>query len=203
MLSVKERQIKLAFLGYYKGNIDGINGPLTKESVLNLQKDYFVNNNFRHDIDGIYGKNTDKLLCSLYNVKTTCKHFKLTEFKCRCKNKYCSGYPDYLNIHLLENLEKLREYLGTPIIGTSGFRCNKWNSIQSTSKNSRHKYGKAFDFYFKGGNNLEKRKEVTNKWISYKNSRYSYSNGYFKNRDGSNGVKTAKYMGSAIHVDVL
>ena len=204
MLKVKERQIKLTFLGYYKGNIDGIEGKLTKEAYLNLQKDYFVNNKYRHDIDGIYGINTDKLLCSLYNVKTICKHFKLEEFKCRCKNKYCSGYPDYLNAHLLENITKLRTWLELPMNLTSGFRCKKWNEIQSpNSPKSRHQYGKAIDFYSAGFSSLEKRKEVINRWLLYKNSRYSYCNGYSKNINGNTGKPKASYMGTSIHVDVI
>ena len=204
MLKVKERQIKLTFLGYYTGNIDGIEGKKTKEAYLKLQKDYFVNNSYRHDIDGLYGKNTDKLLCSLYNVKTLCKNFRLEEFKCKCKNKYCTGYPDYLNAHLLENITKLRIWLETPMYITSGFRCTKWNSIQSPkSPKSRHQYGKAIDFYTKGTSSLEKRKEITNKWLLYKNSRYSYSNGYSKNSSGVTGKPKASYMGHSIHVDVL
>ena len=41
MLTIKERQEYLYFLGYYKGKIDGIEGKLTKQAYLKLQNDYF------------------------------------------------------------------------------------------------------------------------------------------------------------------
>ena len=67
MLSVKERQERLKYLGYYKGAIDGVEGPKTKRAYLDLQKWGF----FRvKDKDGKYGANTEKLLISAYNVKT-------------------------------------------------------------------------------------------------------------------------------------
>lgn len=202
MLTVKERQIKLSFLGYYDKELDGIEGKYTKKAYLDLQKDYFKNNQYRHDIDGYYGKNTDKLLCNLYNVKMNCTHYRLQEFKCKCNSRYCTGYPDYLNINLLINLEKLREYLKSPINITSGLRCEVWNKKVGGSFNSRHKNGKAVDFYTTNFT-FEKRKDTINKWVKYKNSRYSYCNGYSKNYKGATTKVSAPNMGSAVHVDVL
>ena len=66
MLTIKERQEYLYFLGYYKGKIDGIEGKLTKQAYSRLQNDYFFR---KKDKDGIYGKNTDTLLKCVYNVK--------------------------------------------------------------------------------------------------------------------------------------
>lgn len=160
MLKVKERQIKLSFLGYYKGAIDGIEGKLTKKAYLDLQKDYFVNNKYRKDIDGIYGLNTDKLLCSAYSVASLCSHFGLKEFKCKCGNRFCSGYPAYINENMLLNLESLRKYLGNAIYIESGIRCSTHNRNVGGTDKSRHKYGKAIDIYSAGFKGLDKRKEV-------------------------------------------
>lgn len=201
MLSIKDRQIELTFLGYYDGAIDGIEGKKTKSAYLKLQQDYFVNNKYRHDIDGLYGKNTDKLLVDLYLVKKNCKHFKLKELKCKCNNHYCSGYPAYLNESLLINMEKLREYLDTPIIVSSCIRCKTHNKIVGGTSGSRHLIGKAFDFYSNGFKKLEKRKNVINKWVSYKNSRYGYTTGY-SNLLGSIKYPVKTSLGYYIHGDV-
>lgn len=59
LLSKKKRQQYLQFLGFYKGEIDGKIGPLTKQAYIDLQACYFDR---VKDIDGKYGKNTDILL---------------------------------------------------------------------------------------------------------------------------------------------
>lgn len=201
MLKIKERQIKLSFLGYYKGAIDGIEGKLTKEAYLKLQKDYFVNNRWRKDIDGIYGINTDRLLCNVYIVKSLCTHFGVKEFKCKCGNHFCSGYPAYLNENLLLNLENMRRFLNSPIYIESGIRCSTHNRNVGGSDKSRHKYGKAIDIYSAGFKNIAKRKEVIDKWLTYKNSRYGYGNGY-SNLGGQIGHPSASKMGHSVHLDV-
>lgn len=201
MLSISERQIKLAFLGYYKGRIDGIEGKLTKEAYLNLQKDYFVNNKWRKDIDGIYGTNTDKLLCNVYLVKSLCTHFGVKEFKCKCGNRYCDGYPAYLYEDLLLDLEKMRTFLGSPIFIESGIRCNIHNRNVGGTDKSRHKYGKAIDIYSAGFRNIAKRKEVIDKWLTYKKARYGYCNGY-SNLNGTINHPSASKMGHSVHLDI-
>ena len=106
LLTKKKRQEYLKALGYYNGAIDGIEGPKTKKAYKDLQKDFFTR---KKDIDGKYGKNTDILLRSAYNCKDL-KYFKLEEFKCQCKGKYCTGYPVELNKNLVENIDNLREH---------------------------------------------------------------------------------------------
>ena len=57
MLSVKQRQLNLrAYYYFYTGNIDGIEGTLTKNAYRNFQKYTGLT------IDGIYGKNTNNKL---------------------------------------------------------------------------------------------------------------------------------------------
>ena len=48
----KSVQQKLKDLGYYKGGVDGIYGPLTREAVTNFQRDYGLS------VDGIIGPET-------------------------------------------------------------------------------------------------------------------------------------------------
>ena len=73
MLTIKQRQEYLKYLGFYKGSIDGIEGNLTKSAYRTLQSKYFAR---KSDIDGKYGRNTDMLLVNAYNVKKYTKNFK-------------------------------------------------------------------------------------------------------------------------------
>ena len=185
LLSKKQRQDYLKYLGFYKGEIDGKIGPLTKQAYIDLQACYFDR---KKDIDGKYGKNTDILLRNAYNVKMYAgKHFKLSEFKCGCGRKYCTGYPVVISPTVLIALKFLRHRFGETIV-TSGLRCKKYNSkLVGSSKNSRHLLGKAVDF--KGDYTDTKVKRSALKKFLYSNYfvRYTYS-------DTSN-------MGTAIHFD--
>lgn len=203
MLTIKKRQTYLKELGYYSGKVDGIEGKLTKEAYLKLQKDYFVR---KKDIDGIYGKNTDILLQNAYNVKKYCKNFTLKEFRCKCiDNKakcFCTGYPALLNTHLLKYIQEIRNDYGATTI-TSGMRCQKYNdSLKGSSKTSKHITGKAVDFYnWKGCKNHTTRKETINKVIRKLYMSYAYCDGYARTK-----LKTtypnADNMGNEIHINV-
>lgn len=143
LLSVKKRQVYLAWLGFYTGEIDGKEGPLTKQAYIDLQACYFDR---PKDIDGKYGKNTDILLRNAYNVKCYCNNFKLSEFKCGCGRKHCTGYPVVIDTRVLRVLQDIRDNYGKTVI-TSGLRCKKYNSkLVGSSKNSKHLKGKAVDF---------------------------------------------------------
>ena len=199
MLTIKGRQQELKYLGFYKGVIDGIEGPKTKRAYYDLQKKYFFR---KKDIDSKYGPNTDKLLNSVYNVKKYTKNFDIKKDKlyCRCKGKYCTGYPAIINVDMLKNLQAIRNKYGATTV-TSMLRCKEWNKKVGGSTNSRHLKGKAVDFKNLKSLTLAKRKQQINYWISLGNSRYSYCNGYYKSTTGS-GKKTAKGMGTSIHGDV-
>lgn len=59
MLNIKQRQMNLKFLNYYKKEVDGKEGTGTKEAYKAFQKDYNLS------VDGIYGKNTDNKLIAV------------------------------------------------------------------------------------------------------------------------------------------
>ena len=199
MLTVKQRQEELKFLGFYKGAIDGVEGVKTKRAYYDLQKKYFFR---KKDIDGVYGPNTEKLLISAYNVKKYTKNFDLKKDKlyCRCKGKYCSGYPAIIQIDLLKNLQAERDKWGGTTV-TSMLRCKLWNKKQGGSTNSRHMVGKAVDYRNKHTITLAKRKDVINYWMTLPEARYSYCNGYYRNGSKS-GKKVAKGMGISVHGDI-
>ena len=183
MLSVATRQKYMKELGFYKGDVDGKEGSLTKDGYLTMQKAYFKR---KSDQDRKYGPDTDKLLLNLWNCRDL-KYFKLSEFRCNCGK--CTGYPAVLDRQLLLNIEDLRKKNGSIQI-TSGLRCKyKNNSLSGSSSTSRHMSGKAVDFYNdKLTGTKAKRNATVKKWYSYKKARYAYAN--------------TPGMGNAVHVDV-
>ena len=200
MLTVKQRQEKLKYLGFYNGAIDGIEGVKTKRAYKELQDKYF----FRaKDKDGKYGNNTEKLLECAFNVKKYTKNFDIKKDKlyCRCKGKYCTGYPAIIQIDLLKNLQAERDKWGATTV-TSMLRCKKHNAeIKGSSASSKHLSGKAVDYRNKHTLTLKNRKEVINYWFTLSNPRYSYCNGYYRN-GSKTGTKTAKGMGFSVHGDI-
>lgn len=183
MLSVKTRQKRLNALGFNCGEVDGEWGSKCKQATLALQKKHFPR---KKDHDGVYGRDTDILLRSLWNCRDL-KYFKLEEFKCKCGGKYCTGYPAVVSRSLATKLDKkLRPKYGAITI-ISGLRCRMWNKLQGGVYNSRHTLGKAVDFQC-----AESRKgsSARRKIITYckKIFRYSYGN--------------TSGMGASIHVDV-
>lgn len=199
MLTIKERQEKLKYLGFYKGAIDGIEGVKTKRAYKELQDTYFFR---KTDKDGKYNSTTEKLLLSAYNVKKYTKNFDLKKDKlyCHCKGKYCSGYPAEINKDLLKNLQSIRDKYGLTSV-TSMLRCKEWNKKQGGVTNSKHTKGKAVDYRGIFTMTLKKRKNVINYWFTLESPNYSYCNGYYKSTSGS-GSKTSKGMGISIHGDV-
>ena len=188
MLTKKKRQEYLKYLGFYNGEIDGIVGAKTKAAYKALQKAYFTR---AKDIDGVYGTNTDKLLRNAYNVKLYCPNFKLEEFKCGCKGRNCTGYPEVLNVQLLKNLQTLRNKFGATNI-TSGLRCKNHNITVGGASGSRHKSGKAVDIKNAVSATVQGRKQIMAFWKTLPKQRYTYCdiNGDYPN------------MGTAVHVDV-
>ena len=199
MLTVRQRQEKLKYLGFYTGAIDGIEGVKTKRAYKELQDKYF----FRaKDKDGKYGNNTEKLLECAFNVKKYTKNFDLKKDKlyCRCKGKHCTGYPAIISIDLLKNLQAERDKWGATTV-TSMLRCKTHNKAVGGSTNSRHLQGKAVDYRNKHTLTLNQRKDCINYWFTLSNPRYSYCNGYYKYTNKS-GTKKASGMGISIHGDV-
>ncbi len=199
MLSIKERQHHLDYIGLYKGKIDGKEGKATKSAYLQLQKKYF---NRKSDQDGKYGRNTDILLVNAYRVKRYTKNFKLSEFKCECNGKYCTGYPEYLSIQLLKNLQAMRNHFKAPITITCGERCKKYNAqLNGSIAKSKHVDGKALDVYVKGVTDTESgRIKVMNYWKKLQKFGYTYC--YLPTRYSTYQQRHATYMGNAVHVDV-
>ena len=157
-MTIKQRQLLLAYLGYYVGNIDGAWGTLSKAACKAFQKDFGL------DPDGYGGTDTDKALkhAVAYGItkkqETTTtgdfwdgiKHFKRVEFKCKCGGRYCKGFPAEPQEKLVKVADRVREHFGTPATVSSGLRCTQHNANVGGVSNSRHLSGKAMDFCIKG-----------------------------------------------------
>jgi hypothetical protein len=158
-MTIKQRQNLLAYLGYYVGNIDGEWGTLSKTATKAFQKDYGIKD------DGVVGAKTEEALKQAVangmpakKAESTTsgdfwddiKHFKRVEFKCKCGNVYCNGYPAEPQEKLIRVADRVREHFGAPATVSSGLRCTQHNANVGGVSNSRHLSGKAMDFCISG-----------------------------------------------------
>ena len=199
MLNRTERQEKLKDLGFYKGPINGKWDADTKAAVDKLQKKYFPKK--YHDGGKYTEQHTDILLVNAWNVWKYAPHFDLTEFKCGCGGKHCTGYPDYLSVALLKNLESVRTYFNKPVQITCGIRCKAYNqTLPGHAEHSLHLYGRACDIYVSGiCDTASGRKKVMAYWKKLPNYNYTYC---YIPGSLNKQMRTATYMGKAVHADV-
>lgn len=197
-LSIRTRQTYLKTLGYYKGVIDGISGPLTTQAYQELQNDYFIR---VKDKDSKYGNNTDVLLRNVWNFRSA-RHFKLSEFRCHCNGKYCTGYPEVVSPALIGNLDLMRDIYGSLGI-TSGLRCYTWNRLIGGVNGSAHTKGKAADVNNRILNaTLSSRKNGIEKWLSFSGSQMGYCNGYMRYAGRNATPYKSRTMGISVHLQV-
>lgn len=71
--------------------------------------------------------------------------FNRSEFACKCG---CGG--DTVDAELINALQDLRSHFNSPLIVTSGFRCEEHNRTIGGAKNSKHLKGRAADFIVSG-----------------------------------------------------
>lgn len=169
----KQRQHLLAYLGYYKMNVDGDWASGSREACKAFQRDRELT------VDGYGGPDTDKALkYAVYNDlekpesisdfdddvtdiyvgdKATLtgtfwdesEFFDREEFRCQCKGKYCNGFPVEPEEELVRVCNEIRRRLGVPVSivdsGGSGVRCPRHNAAVGGVGNSNHLYGRAAD----------------------------------------------------------
>ena len=81
------------------------------------------------------------------------KNFNLEEFvkSTTAKNKKIDNTPGDTEIFyiekLAEQLQRIRDRYGKPIIISSGYRCDKLNRAVGGAKNSDHRFGAAADIH--------------------------------------------------------
>ena len=181
LLKIKTRQKYLKTLGFYKGPINGKWDKDCKVATLKLQRKYFP----AREQDSDYGPKTDILLRCAWNCRDL-KYFKLEEFRCGCKGRYCTGYPAVISRSFVKKLDnKVRPKYGAMTV-TSGLRCKTYNRLVGGVTNSLHLKGKAIDFACKESLKGYSARVKMIKWLKTI-FKYSYGN--------------TSGMGNAVHVN--
>ena len=144
----KQRQHLLAFLGLYKGDIDGIWGPKSQAGMESLREKYpdleddaalleAVANWYPDDTDGDFWAD--------------CPNFTREEFRCTCGGRGCDGFPAEPRERLVRNAQACRDHFGKAALVSSGVRCQLRNSeLPGSAANSLHLSGRAMDFCVTG-----------------------------------------------------
>lgn len=150
-MTTKQRQLLLAYLGYYKGEIDGIWGASSRTATVAFQRDFGLT------VDGIVGAGTENALkqaimhgMPVKNWWDDIKHFTRDEFKCGCKGKFCKGFPVEPDKKLVQILDKVRKHFGKAFSPNSAIRCTKHNAKVGGKSNSQHLRGTAADISIPG-----------------------------------------------------
>ena len=183
--------------------VDGIYGPKTDAKLIEVIKD--IQTKLGATVDGVAGDNT-KAKCKEYQsahglsvdgiagVATrnslnneglswdNIKHFKKSEFTCKCG---CG--LNRIDLRLVKILDEIREHYNKPVIVTSGCRCSKHNKNVGGVQGSRHVLGKAADIYVQGvsANDLL---AYTESLVANGKLRYTYTN--------------SSNMNGVVHIDI-
>ncbi len=184
--------------------VDGIYGPKTDAKLIEVIKD--IQSKINATVDGVAGDNT-KQKCKEYQsthglvVDGICgittrnslnsaglswdniKHFKKSEFTCKCG---CG--LNRIDLRLVNVLEKIRSHFGDkPCIVTSGCRCSEHNRKVGGVQGSRHVLGKAADFYIQGVH-VNDLLAYTKTLVANGTLRYTYTN--------------SSNMNGVVHIDI-
>ena len=162
-MTAKQKQALLAYLGYYDGPLDGLWGEKSQRATIDFQRAYME----QTVVDGIFGAATEKRILEVIAsgegpvdknaekgviVDTApvafwkdIRYFRREEFRCPCGK--CGGFPVEPEEKLVRLADQVREHFGSPVIVSSGVRCQAHNDeLPGSVKNSYHLRGKAMDF---------------------------------------------------------
>lgn len=155
-MTAKQKQHLLAYLGFYKGQADGIWGSLSRQATQRFQDE------FMKQTDGIFGPETEKrilaVIASGEEPKVTepdfweeITNFHREEFRCTCGGRGCNGFPAEPRERLVRNAQAARSHFGAAVDVSSGVRCSLRNAeLPGSAVNSLHMQGKAMDFRVRG-----------------------------------------------------
>ena len=155
-MTAKQKQHLLAYLGYYTGIVDGIWGQQSGQATSRFQRDFMERE------DGIFGLQTEDRILQVIGGREEPKrphkasdgfwenmqYFCRREFACKCGN--CGGFPEEVDVLLVQLAERTRKHFAKPVLVSSGVRCAAHNAAVGGVGNSRHLVGKAMDFCVQG-----------------------------------------------------
>ena len=135
---------------YYNGPLDGIWGPESQKAADRFLKDFTGEDAADKNVGNETGEDKDKTGTFWDHIR----YWSREEFRCRCGQyhaPYCNGFPVEPDQTLVELADDLRHKFGRPAHPSSGIRCERHNADQpGAATNSKHKYGKALDFFIEG-----------------------------------------------------
>lgn len=168
MMTVRQTQCLLDYLGYDPGIIDGLDGANTRDAVKAFQAAESLT------VDGVVGVQTGKaLLDAVSNGRVykppdgatdkmvsvaadgpswwaDIRYFKHSEPYIACSCGKCGGFPVEPAEKLMRLADAVREAAGKPMVPTSTVRCKTHNAEVGGVWNSRHLLGHAMDFRIPG-----------------------------------------------------
>lgn len=159
-MNIEKKQCLLKYLDYYEGKVDGIDGKLTQAAQQAFREangmpalgdeldEVLIGAVFHSKFKGVVSKT--ETTTNGGDWWGDIKHFRREEFGCKCGGMYCNGYPVEPDELLLTVADRVRDHFDAPMYVSSGIRCQQWNIIQGGASGSRHKKGKAMDFYVAG-----------------------------------------------------
>ena len=160
-MTLKQKQALLAYLGCYDGQLDGVWGQQSQLATIDFQRAYME----QEDVDGIFGAATEKRILEVIatgekpvvkeNLTAPAGWWKdiryFTRAECRCPCPRCGGFPVEPEEKLVQLADQVREHFGSPVIVSSGVRCQAHNDeLPNSAPNSYHIRGKAMDFCVRG-----------------------------------------------------
>lgn len=158
-MTIRQKQLLLAYLGYYVGEIDGDWGTLSKTATKSFQKDYGLT------ADGVFGDATAKKILAVIGSGEESKksdatgdfwdeieYFSRSEFACTCNGRYCNGFPVEPDEKLVRTVNQIRKHFGKAFSPNSAIRCKQRNADPDVggASDSQHLYGKAVDISVPG-----------------------------------------------------
>lgn len=173
----RQKQNLLQYLEYYEGRPDDIWGDLSRRATEAFQRDYLPPASVDGIFGPITEARILEVIASGEHSQThapatnpedtnedntaetgtfwdNIRYWSREEFRCRCGNyhtPYCNGFPVEPDQTLVELVDDIRAHFGRPGHPTSGIRCEQHNADQpGAAANSRHKRGKALDFWIEG-----------------------------------------------------
>lgn len=178
-MTVTQRQHLLAYLGYYRGSIDGDWGDRSRAACIAFQQDREIT------ADGFGGAETDTAL--RYAVANDLikaeqgredwweeiRYFTPSEIACKCgqhHTPYCNGFPYRMQKQTMQIADRARIHFGKPITVVSGLRCRRHNADSGGVENSQHLYGEALDLQVRG----ESQQKVLSWFLGQPDVRYAY-----------------------------
>lgn len=163
-MTVKQKQLLLAFLDLLPAeDVDGLWGPQTANATGAFQDKYDL------EPDKAFGPLTEARIREVIGNSedlqaqptpedsedfwTHIRYWSREEFACRCgeyHQPYCDGFPVEPDQTLVELVDDIRHNAGAPGHRSSGIRCSQHNIDSGGVSNSKHRYGKALDFFVEG-----------------------------------------------------